>query len=312
MATRRQFLAGAAAASCRAEGQQWIIDTHIHLFDPGRPEGIPWPPKDNPILYRPALPARFREVTRGLGVAGAIEVECSPWLEDNQWVLDVAAKDEIMVGTIGNLEPGKPEFSKQLDRFASNPLFRGIRCGYLWGRKLNEDRAKPEFIAGLKLLADRDLTMDAANVHVGLLEDVLRISDAVPGLRIVIDHLPRFEPPQDGEAGAKYATMMKELKQRPQVFAKVSGVLRRIGGRIPLDTESYRPRLDEIYSIFGPDRVVYGSDWPNSDPFGAYADALRVVREYFSAKGGDAAAKYFFANSQAAYKWVRRGTLKGA
>src|SRR5438552_18312865 len=82
-----------------------IVDTHIHLFDTRRPQGVPWPPKDDRVLYRPALPPRYRKVIAGLGVVGAIEVECSPWFEDNQWVLGVAAQDSIIVGTVGNLDP---------------------------------------------------------------------------------------------------------------------------------------------------------------------------------------------------------------
>ena len=84
-----------------------VIDTHIHLYDPGRPQGVPWPEKDDALLYRPTLPERYRKITKGLGIAGAIEVECSPWLEDNQWVLDVAAKDTLIVGMVGNVTPGK-------------------------------------------------------------------------------------------------------------------------------------------------------------------------------------------------------------
>jgi L-fuconolactonase len=136
---RRTFLS--VAASVAALGTEAfatlipVIDTHIHLFDPRRPEGVPWPDKDDTVLYQPALPDRYRRITKGLGVVGAIEVECSPRLEDNQWVLDVAAKDTIVVGTVRNLEPGQPDFRKHLERFHNNPLFRGIRYGNLWGRK---------------------------------------------------------------------------------------------------------------------------------------------------------------------------------
>src|ERR1700675_2877286 len=98
---RRTFLgvaAGVAALGSEAFATFIpVIDTHIHLFDPRRPEGVPWPDKDDTVLYQPALPDRYRRVTKGLGVVGAIEVECSPRLEDNQWVLDVAAKDTIVV-----------------------------------------------------------------------------------------------------------------------------------------------------------------------------------------------------------------------
>jgi L-fuconolactonase len=111
-----------------------IIDTHIHLFDPRRPQGIPWPEKSDPLLYQTALPGRYRKVTEGLGIVGAIEVECSPWLEDNQWVLDTAAEDTIIVGTVGDLEPGQAGFRKNLERFHRNPLFLGIRCGNFVGQ----------------------------------------------------------------------------------------------------------------------------------------------------------------------------------
>ena len=140
---RRTFLSAAAGVAAgdlgAASGPIPIIDTHIHLFDPRRPEGVPWPEKDNKVLYQPALPDRFRRVTQGLGIVGAIEVECSPWLEDNEWVLDIAAHDTMIVGTVGDLVPGTPDFRKQLERFHRNPLFRGIRCGNLWGRNLTPD-----------------------------------------------------------------------------------------------------------------------------------------------------------------------------
>ena len=138
----RERLAGAIAIP--------IIDTHIHLFDTTRAQGVPWPEKTDTILYRPALPERYRKVTQNLGVVGAIEVECSPWLEDNQWVLDLVARDSIIVGVIGDLEPGHPRFRAQLDRFARNPLFRGIRYGNLWGRDLGMELRKPEFMAACR------------------------------------------------------------------------------------------------------------------------------------------------------------------
>src|SRR6476659_1397024 len=108
----------AIAADAAAQAAPFpIIDTHIHLFDPTRPEGVPWPEKTNAVLYKPALPERYRKIAVPLGITGAIEVECSTWLEDNQWVLNTEAKDPIMVGTIGNLEVGKPDFQKNLERF---------------------------------------------------------------------------------------------------------------------------------------------------------------------------------------------------
>ena len=307
---RRTFLFSAAAIAglgLDAEAAAIpIIDTHIHLFDPTRPQGVPWPEKKDAILYKPALPERYRAVTKGLGIVGAIEVEASPWLEDNQWVLDIAAKDTIIVGTVGDLEPGKPDFRKHLERFHRNPLFRGIRYGNLWNRNLREQLSRPEFISDLKALSDAGLELDSANPDPALIEDLVRLTDRVPSLRVVVDHLPQLEPPAESQARSAYESNLRELGKRPQVYVKVSEVLRRVGGRVPTDLDFYRPRLDEIWEIFGQDRLLYGSDWPNSDQWGTYAQVLSIVREYFRAKGQAVAEKFFWKNSVAAYRWVKR------
>src|SRR5664279_768305 len=104
-------VAQVASRALGAEGPQAgrypVIDTHIHVYDPTRPQGVPWPPKNLDILYSPHLPARFVTLTEKLGVVGAVVVEASPWVEDNHWVLDVAKDNPIIVGFIGNLELGK-------------------------------------------------------------------------------------------------------------------------------------------------------------------------------------------------------------
>lgn len=283
-----------------------IIDTHIHLYDPTRPQGAPWPGRNNTILYKPTLPDRYRSVAERFGVVGAIEVECSTWLEDNQWVLDVSERDTIMVGTVGNLEPGKPEFAAQLERFHRNPLFRGIRYGNLWRRDLGAELEKPAFVADLKRLAEAGLVLDTANPRPELLATVVRLTDLVPDLRVVVDHLPALPRPEDAASRAVYDSSLAELAQRPQVFIKVSEVLRRVDGEVPLDGEFYRPKLDEIFAAFGPDRLLFGSDWPNSDQWGTFEQVFNVVHDYFMAKGRDVAEKYFWKNSVAAYRWIKR------
>jgi len=283
-----------------------IIDTHIHLFDPRRPRGIPWPPKNDSILYKPALPDRYRKLIAELGVVGAIEVECSPLLEDNQWVLDVASKDTIIVGTVGNLEPGKPDFRKHLERFHKNSLFRGIRYGNLWGRNLSDEILRPQFISDLRALADAGLGLDTAMPDPILISAVVRLTDQVPSLRVVIDHLPQLAPPTEAQALGQLHANLLELGKRPQVYVKVSEVVRWDRDEVTDDLNPYRPRLDELWDIFGPDRLIYGSDWPNSDHWAAYPIVLKLVREYFLSKGLDVAEKFFWKNSLAAYRWVKR------
>ena len=300
-------IAGFAAQSLPAQPASIpIIDTHIHLFDTTRPQGVPYPDKNNATLYQPALPSRYRNITQPLGVVGAIEVEASPWIEDNLWVLEVASKETIIVGTVGNLEPGKPEFPEYLERYHRNPLFRGIRYGNLWGRDIGAELNKPEFIAGLKLLADAGLVLDTANPRPALIEAMLRVTDKVPNLRIVIDHLPQLDPPAESAALKQYEANLRQLASRPQVYVKISEVLRRVNGRVPTDLSFYRPRLDQLWDIFGEDHLIFGSDWPNADLWAPYETGFKLVREYFTGKGPVAAEKYFWKNSVAAYRWIRR------
>ncbi len=314
---RREFLAVTAAATLSTQAcapskgpvsneRIPIIDTHIHLFDPNRPEGIPWPPKDNAKLYQPAYPERYRKITADLGVVGAIKVEASPWVEDNQWVLDVAEKDPIIVGVVGNLEPGTPDFAKNLERFRKNKLFLGIRNGNLWNRDFTAIVNSDKTLADLKLLEDEGLSLDSANPNPKLMADLLRLSDKLPKLRIIIDHLPQLQPPAEPEALKAHEETMQELGKRPQVFTKISAVFRRVDGNIPTDVAFYKDRLDLIGETFGEDRVLYGSDWPNSDNMLPLPDGLKLAQEYFSTKSREAQEKYFWKNSVAAYHWIHR------
>jgi L-fuconolactonase len=283
-----------------------IIDTHIHLFDTTRPQGVPWPDKKDKTLYKPALPERYRSISGPSGVVGAIVVEASPWLEDNQWVLDTAATDTIIVGVIGNLEPGRPEFGKHLERFQVNPLFRGIRNGNLWGNDISGKLSNSGFISDIKSFARSGLVLDTANPNPSLLAAIVKLTDLVPDLKIVIDHLPQMAIPEDRTVQKTYQAHLRELGQRPNVYVKVSEVLRKVNGQIPTELSFYRERLDGIYAIFGEDRLLFGSDWPNSDNWLPFESGLNLVREYFMEKGQAVAEKYFWKNSVAAYNWQKR------
>ena len=306
---RRAFLGAMAGLALADEDAQAaapipIIDTHIHLYDPFRPQGVPFPNKEIKILYQTSLPARYRPIAQPLGITGAIAVECSNWFEDNQWVLDIAEGDDIIVGTVGRLVPGTPEFRRNLDRFRRNPLFRGIR--YWFGGQSGKEFERPQFVADLRALADAGLVLDTANPSVPLLADVVRASDLVPNLRMVIDHLPQLVPPAEPAERASYDASMKEFRDRPRIYAKMTEVLRRVNGNVPTDLDFYRPRLDEILDVFGIDRVLYGSDWPNVDKWLPVPVGFKIVQEYFTSKGREAAEKYFWRNSVKCYEWFRR------
>jgi predicted TIM-barrel fold metal-dependent hydrolase len=309
--SRRALLGGAAATAAasalpvEAAPPIPIIDTHIHLFDGARPQGAPYAgPPNSPTHKTGAYPAIYAKLARPLGIVGAIEVEASPWVEDNLWVLEVAQTNDIMVGTVGNLRPEAHDFGDLLGRFHKNPLFRGIRHGNLWGYDMAAQAKDPAFIAGLKLLAQADLVLDTANQNLALLQATVRVSDAVPDLRIVVDHLPAYDPKPEEQAA--YEAALRELKARPQVFSKISEVIHPVDGKTRRDLGAYRARIDRLYETFGEDRILFGSDWPNSDGVAPVATVLGVVKTYFASKPRAVQEKYFWKNSVRAYKWVRR------
>jgi L-fuconolactonase len=314
--TRRSFLTGAAAAAAaatmpRSSAAQAappipIIDAHIHLFDPTRPQGAPYSgPRPAPGQTAiPAYPDRYRRLAVPLGVVGAIKVEASPWIEDNLWVLEVAQRDPIIVGVVGNLEPDKPEFAEYLDRYHKNPLFRGIRYGNIWGRDIARQSTNPLFIDGLKRLADADLVLDTTNPRVSLLEAMLRINDAVPTLRIVLDHLPSLDP--DAAEQARYDVALREFRSRRQIFVKLSEIIHRVNDHVSTELGTYRARLDVLMDVFGEDRILFGSDWPNSDGVAPIDRIFAIAQQYFATKPRTVAEKYFWRNSIAVYKWVKR------
>ena len=279
-----------------------VIDTHTHLYDPTRPQGVPWPSKDNALLYRTVLPTHYKALAEPHGITGTVVVEASKWLEDNAWVLDLAADEPFIVGLVGHIEPGRPEFGAELGRFAANPLLRGIRCGAAYF----EDVEKGSLLQDLALLAERDLELDVL-ARMAQAEAVVAVAQRLPGLRIVLNHTAHM-PVDGGPVKPEWLEAYGRLAAEPNVHLKVSAVLEQsLVQPAPTDLKTYRPGLDAMFDAFGEDRVIYGSNWPVSDRASSFSDALGVVKAYYEAKGSAIADKYFGGNSKRVYKWLDRG-----
>lgn len=283
-----------------------VIDSHIHLFDPTRPGGVPWPEKSATALYQPALPSRYARLAEPHGIVGAIAVECSPWMVDNFWLLDTVEKSPLMLGFIGDLEPETPDFAATLDRLHRSPRFLGIRYGNLWGRDPHEAVHTLEFISGLQLLAQAGLVLETANPDADLIAAVIEISDRVPELPIVLDHLPHADTPAEPTVRKIYEDNLRELSHRPTIFVKGSEIVRRIDGRVSFDIAAYKESLDRLWDLFGEDRLLFGSDWPNSDALATYDDTFGLAQRYIDTRSTIAQQKYLWKNSLSLYKWQPR------
>ncbi len=275
-----------------------IIDCHTHFYDPGRPQGVPWPDKSDVQLYRAVYPRHYKALAQPLGITSTVVVEASAWVDDNDWVLGLAANEPLIAGLVGRLEPGHPSFAAALDRLARNPLFRGIRVsGTDVAALTGRDRLKD-----LAALADRGLALDV-NGDVSSLPAVTAVAHAVPRLRIVIDHVANVRV-DGGPPPSEWLTGMDTVAAAGNVFCKVSGLVEGTGrhdGTAPSDVSFYRPVLDAVWKRFGPERVIFGSNWPVSEVFAPLRTVVAIVRSYAGSLGADAERRYFAGNARTAY-----------
>jgi predicted TIM-barrel fold metal-dependent hydrolase len=283
-----------------------VLDAHIHLFDPTRPGGVLWPEKSDTVLYKPALPDRYATIAKPFGVVGAIAIEASPLAADNDWLLKIAAANPIIVGVVGDLIPDAPGYRHDLDRLQKDPLFLGFRYGNLWDRNLASDLHKPGFLDGLKAVAQSGLVFESANPDAALIGALGEIGNRIPNLRIVVDHLPHAVMPTEPAALRQYQADLRRLAQNPKVFVKLSEIPVLKDDKLVSDPDFYRPALDVLWDRFGEDRLLFGSDWPNSDHVAGYGETFAIVRRYLSTKGQAAMRKFFANNSKRAYRWTGR------
>jgi predicted TIM-barrel fold metal-dependent hydrolase len=283
-----------------------IIDAHIHLFDGTRPQGTGYM---GSAAYRPfkvSMPGLYAPLARPTGIVGAIVVESSAWVEDNLWYLEVVQADPIMVGVSGRLDPYKPEFGEYLGRYHKNPLYRAIRASRFYTNTNGKVTLDPVAVDNLKLLAQAGLAQDTANPSMPLMTANVMLADAIPNARIVMDHLPSFDPTPDGLAA--YEAAIKEMAARPNIFVKLTEVYHpRLDNNQIVD--EYMPlhdRLEYLYGVFGEDRVMFGTDYPNSYAVATISEEVGLMKKFFATKTRAQAEKYFWRNAARIYQYVKR------
>ncbi len=275
-----------------------IIDTHTHFYDPSRPQGVPWPGPDSGQLYRTVLPKHYRAVAESEGVTGTVVVEASAWLEDNQWILDLAEADPFIVGLVGHIDPARDSFADDLARYADHPRFCGVRCGSGYFT------AEPEgdFLRDMALLASRDLVLDVL-LGTDQFPTLVTLAESLPALRIVINHIGHV-PIHGSVPDEAWVAGIERLSQNDNVYMKVSAVMEQ-STQQPAPTEDgfYAPTLEALWQVFGAKRLIYGSNWPVCERAGSFADAFAIVRRFFDGKGSVAAQRYFGENARDVYRW---------
>jgi len=275
-----------------------VIDTHIHLYDTNRTEGVPWPPPSDKTLYRPVLPHHFDAICKANLISGTVIVEASDRVEDNQWVLDLVKHNpDRYVALVGSLPIGTDEFAGLLDRFAKDERFVGLRMRQRPG---GVNYFTDAVWRDLQLLADKELTLDVLMSKFDL-ADVSRIAKRVPNLKILINHLTGLTITGD-PAGADWTAAVKQAASHPNVHCKVSGIFQRSGqSPAPKELSYYEPIFKVVYDAFGEDRIIYGSNWPVTDRGGEYQEQWRIINEFFEPMGHPVLEKLYWKNASKFY-----------
>ncbi len=274
-----------AGAAAMASGKGPITDTHIHFWDIARQ--IPWPSEDFGKLYRTVLPADYKAIAAPAGVTASGIVEASSRFEDQLWVLEQVEGDDFFTFYAAMLEIGADDFVGKLDRLAERPLVVGIR-GFLWAPELKVDARQVEHCTAL---AKRGMTLDV--ISRGTLNPkalVIRLAKSVPELRIVIDHLGGAKGERPDPA---WVMDMQRLARCANVHVKFSSFFDMFNPNdseeqewdSPDDLDRYAPHFDVLMDAFGPDRLIWGSNWPVVEMSGTLEKQIALAEKYLAPMG---------------------------
>ena len=241
-----------------------IIDSHIHLADPGR-LSYPWM-AEVPALNRVVLPADLKRAAAPVVVEGLVfvEVDAAAGVEvaEAEWVDSLAARQpagepriSAVVASLP-LERGAGAIRADLERLRKLTSFRGIRR-LIQHQPDPEFCTRPDFIAGLKLLGRNDVPFDICILH-HQLPAAIRMVEACPDVRFVLDHIAK--PAIRDGLMEPWRAQMSALAHHENVWCKISGVATEADHR-KWTAHELRPYIAHAIDAFGFNRVMFGGDW---------------------------------------------------
>lgn len=248
------------------------VDAHQHFWNLER-VAYPWLSGADGPIFRTIEAPELEPQLRAAGMDRTVLVQAANSAEDTAYMLEVADRYEWVGGVVGWVPLCDPdEAGRQLERLCRHPKFKGVR-------HLIHNEADPDWVvqdrvlAGLEVLASFGLPFDVVAVFPHHLRHVPTLAERVPGLRMVIDHLAK--PPIRTREMEPWAGQLAAAAAYPQVYAKVSGL------NTAADWETWGaadllPYVEHALDVFGPGRLMFGSDWPVLTLAGDYA---RVWRE---------------------------------
>jgi len=240
-----------------------VIDAHQHFWQMSRGD-YGWLTEDLGVLYRDHGPDDLEPHLRRYGIARSVAVQAAPTVEETRHLLAIADATAWVAGVVGWIDMASAGATRDLEELARHPALCGIR-------PMIQDIADPDWMLAGALtpvfdaIAQRGLAFDAL-IRPGHLPRLLRLMDRHPELRVVVDHAAK---PAIAEGGFDpWARGIEELARETLACCKLSGLVTEAGENWSDDT--LRPYVDHLLACFGPERLMWGSDWPVSRLAGGY------------------------------------------
>ena len=270
-----------------------VIDAHVHFWRIGCND-CTWPPPDLTAIHRDFLPEHWRREADAVGIEAAIAVQSQPSERDTTWLLQLARDDARIVGVVGWVDLAAPDASDRIAVLASHPKLCGLRPML---QDLPEDDwvLQPAVAPAVEAMIAHDLCFDAL-VRPRHLPHLLRFAERHPALHIVIDHAAK----PDIARGAldPWRVQITALAELPNVSCKLSGLVTEAGER--WDFDGLRPYVEHLLATFGPQRLLWGSDWPVVNLAADYSHWLNLA-ETLTGLAGDERAALFGGNAVRVY-----------
>ncbi len=265
------------------------IDAHQHFWQLSLPFDTAWlrEPQHAPIC-RDYLPADLKPHLDRCGIEKSIFVQTQHDLNENRWALSLAEHYDFIAGVVGWVDLKSADCESQVLEFKSHPRFVGVRH-ITQGESDPDFIIRPDVLRGLKVLEKYEIPFDLL-FYVKHLRHAKTVARHVPGLPLVIDHLakPRIK---DGEID-EWLPHLKAAAACPNVYCKLSGMITEANWTQWKPTD-LQPYVDHALELFGPERCMYGSDWPVCELAGSYEQAYGAIKECLSGLSADEQAKIF-------------------
>lgn len=273
-----------------------MIDTHQHFWK-FTPEEFGWLEGDLSGLRRDFLPAQLRETIVDTGVTGVVSVQARRTLEETKWLLELAARESMIMGVVGWAPLKDASIGAILDDLARNPALKGVR-EVLQGAPDSEYLAHPDFDRGIRELTRRSLPYDLLVFH-DQLPAATQFVQRHPGQIFILDHMAKPEIRKD--FAAAWAGDIRALAALGNVYCKFSGVVTEVR-ESKWDLDLLRPYFEAAWEAFGPDRLMFGSDWPVCLARVEYRQWIETVKHLAAPLSAGDREMFFHATARRAYR----------